>query len=155
LGVASCLANRFDSNCPTIIQSFLRQYEFLTGAVPWLNLVPVLVAMLVGAPLVARELEHSTHRLVWTQGVTRLRWLAVKLGLVLIGCLLAEGILIALLTWWNGPFTRLGGSFGKVFDLEGTAPVAYMAFALAAAVAAGTLLRRALPAMVLTLGLFL
>src|SRR5262249_1128826 len=99
LGVASCLANRFDSNCPTIIQSFLRQYEFLTGAVPWLNLVPVLVAMLVGAPLVARELEHSTHRLVWTQGVTRLRWLAVKLGLVLIGCLLAEGILIALLTW--------------------------------------------------------
>src|SRR5262249_44707756 len=95
-------------------------------------------------------------RLVWTQSVTRQRWLAVKLGVVLAGCLLAEGILIALLTWWRGPFTQLGGSLTtEAFDLEGTAPLGYMVFALAVAVAAGTLLRRALPAMVLTLGLFL
>ena len=155
LGVAGCLTDRFDSNCPQIIQAFGKQFTFLRFAVPWLNLAPVLVAMLVGAPLVARELEHGTHRLVWTQGVTRLRWLVVKLGLVLVGCLLAEAILIALLTWWRGPFSRLEGSFGKVFDLEGTAPVAYMVFAVAAALAAGTLLRRTLPAMVLTLALFL
>ena len=33
-----------------------------------------------GAPLVARELEAGTHRLVWNQSVTRTRWLAIKLG---------------------------------------------------------------------------
>src|SRR5262249_52469764 len=85
LGVAGCLTNRFDSNCPQIIQAFGNQFDFLRFSVPWLNLVPVLVAMLVGAPLVARELEHGTHRLVWTQGVTRLRWLAVKVLLVVVG----------------------------------------------------------------------
>lgn len=156
LGVGACLGNRFNANCPTIIDTFLRQYGFLRAAVPWLNLVPMLVAMLVGAPLVARELEHGTHRMIWTQGATRLRWLGVKLALVLAGCLVAEGILIALLTWWNGPFSQLRGNFSQnAFDLEGTAPVAYMAFALAVAVAAGTLLRRALPAMALTIALFL
>lgn len=156
LGVAGCLANRFDGNCPTIIRGFTDQFGFLRASVPWLNLVPLLVAMLVGAPLVARELEHGTHRLVWTQGVTRLRWLGVKLGLIIAGCLLAEGILIALLTWWEGPFIRMGGNFSQnAFDLEGAAPLAYMAFALAVAVTAGTLLRRALPAMALTIALFL
>jgi hypothetical protein len=158
LGVAACLAGtaRFNGNCPTIIEGFTNQYGFLRESVPWLNLVPMLVAMLVGAPLVARELEHGTHRLVWTQGVTRLRWLSVKLALVIAGCLAVEAALIALLTWWEGPFIRLSGNFGQnVFDLEGTAPVAYMAFALAVAIAAGTLLRRALPAMALTILLFL
>ena len=29
-----------------------------------------------GAPMVARELETGTHRLVWNQSVTRTRWLA-------------------------------------------------------------------------------
>src|SRR5262249_2541522 len=94
LGVAACLARRADSNCSQIIQAFGNQFNYLRFAVPWLNLAPVLVAMLVGAPLVARELEHGTHRLVWSQGVTRLRWLTVKLGLVVVGCVLAEAILI-------------------------------------------------------------
>jgi hypothetical protein len=158
LGVAACLANTstLDPNCGTVINNFLNQFGFLRAAVPWLNLVPLLVAMLVGAPLVARELEGGTYRMVWTQGVTRLRWLTVKLALVIAGCLLAEGVMIALLTWWGGPFTRLNGSFSTdAFDLEGTAPLAYMAFSLAVAVTSGTLLRRALPAMALTIALFM
>ena len=39
-----------------------------------------MIGIFWGAPLVARELETGTYRLVWTQGVTR-RWLAVKLAL--------------------------------------------------------------------------
>ena len=34
------------------------------------------VGVLLGAPLLAQEFEHGTHRMVWTQGVTRGRWLA-------------------------------------------------------------------------------
>jgi hypothetical protein len=158
LGVAACLATTStpNPNCGTIIDNFMMQFGFLRAAAPWLNLVPLLVAMLVGAPLVARELEGGTHRLVWTQGVTRLRWLAVKLAFVIAGCLIAEGAMIALLTWWGAPFTRLNGNFTKeFFDLEGTAPLAYTAFALVVAIASGTLLRRTLPAMALTIALFL
>ena len=44
-------------------------------------IVPALVGVFFGAPLVARELEAGTYRLAWTQSVTRVRWLAVKLAL--------------------------------------------------------------------------
>jgi hypothetical protein len=158
LGVATCIATTSppNPNCNTIVDNFVNQFGFLRAAAPWLNLVPLLVAMLVGAPLVARELEGGTHRMVWTQGVTRLRWLSVKLALVIAGCLLAEGAMIALLTWWDGPFARLSSSFAPdAFDLEGTVPLAYMTFALTVAIASGTLLRRTLPAMALTIALFL
>lgn len=156
LGVGRCLGSTVGSNCSDILDAFRQQWGFLLSAMQWLNFIPALIGILVGAPLVARELEHGTHRMVWTQGTTRLRWLTVKLGLVIAGCLLAEGVFIALLTWWRGPFSRLDSNFSpNAFDLEGAAPLAYMAFALAVAVAAGTLLRRALPAMVLTIALFL
>ena len=46
-----------------------------------LLVVPLLIAMFWGAPLVSREFETGTFRLAWTQGVSRTRWLAVKLGL--------------------------------------------------------------------------
>ncbi len=38
--------------------------------------LPAIVGAFWGAPLVARELETGTHRLVWNQTVTRSRWLA-------------------------------------------------------------------------------
>ena len=41
--------------------------------------VPGLIGIFWGAPLVTRELEERTDRLVWNQSVTRTRWLAVKL----------------------------------------------------------------------------
>ena len=40
----------------------------------------MVVGVFWGAPMIARELEAGTSRLVWTQSVTRTRWLATKLG---------------------------------------------------------------------------
>nr|BFF25825.1 hypothetical protein GCM10025732_37900 [Glycomyces mayteni] len=58
-----------------------------------------------GAPLVARELEAGTHRLAWTQSVTRTRWLTAKLAVAGgVGVLLA-GSLTLLLTWAVSPST--------------------------------------------------
>ncbi len=49
---------------------------------PYIALVvPVVLGMLWGAPLVASELEARTSDFAWTQSVTRTRWLAVKAGL--------------------------------------------------------------------------
>jgi hypothetical protein len=157
LGVDACAANPASNNdCNTFVNTFEQQYAALSSAVPWLNFAPALVAMLVGAPLVARELEHGTHRLIWTQSVTRGRWLTVKLALVVGGCLVVAGLLTALIVWWRGPFDALHGRLSQdAFDQEGIVPLAYMAFVVLLAIAAGALLRRGIPAMVLTLALFL
>jgi hypothetical protein len=155
LGVAACVAHPELSNCSDIERAFAEPYSFLTSALPWLKLLPAFVAILVGAPLVAREFEHGTQRLVWTQSVTRMRWLAFKLGLVLAGCLILSAVLTALLTWWLGPFNQMYGRFDpQSFDFEGVAPLGYMLFAVALAILAGTLLRRSIPAMVVTLAGF-
>jgi hypothetical protein len=55
-----------------------------------LLVLPMLAGMFWGAPLVAREVEHGTHRLVWTQGVSRLRWATTKIGLVSVAVLSAS-----------------------------------------------------------------
>jgi ABC-2 family transporter len=152
LGLAACVAQPERADCNQIERAFAAPYDLLTSALPWLKLLPAFVAILVGAPLVAREFEHGSQRLVWTQSVTRWRWLAAKIGLVLFGCLLLSAVLTALLTWWLGPFNQIYGRFDpQSFDFEGAAPLAYMVFAVALAILAGTLLRRSIPAMVVTL----
>jgi len=160
LGVATCLAQEgapsSNPNCSTIVEGFRQTYGWMDGLISWLNFIPALLAMLVGAPLVARELEQGTQRLVWTQSVTRFWWLAVKLALVLLGALLIGVALSALLTWWRGPLDQLDGRFQpNGFDFEGTAPLAYMLFAVALAIAAGAIIRRSIPAIAATLAVFL
>ncbi len=155
-GVGACLGPSGNANCADIVEAFRHQYGTWEGLLPWLNLAPMLLAMLVGAPLVARELEQRTHHLVWTQSITRLRWVTMKLALILGAGLVASTLLIALLTWWRGPFDHLDGAFAPSgFDFEGIVPLAYMTYAFALAIAAGTLLRRTIPAMTVTVTGFL
>lgn len=68
-----------------------------------LQVAPALVGIFFGAPLIARELETGTFRLAWTQGVTRARWLIVKLTLVgLASCVVAGGLSL-MVAWWANP----------------------------------------------------
>jgi hypothetical protein len=121
--------------------------------------VPALVGLFWGAPLVAREIEAGTHRLVWNQGVTRRRWLAVKLGLVGLGALVAAGLASLAAGWWAGPIdTAAAHDLPRVaplvFAARGVAPIAYAAFAFTLGVATGMLVRRSVPAMAITLVVF-
>jgi hypothetical protein len=156
LGIDACVAETTRSpNCNTALYTFLGDFSFTISAIGWLNVVPVLLGIFIGAPLVARELEQGTFRLAWAQSVTRWRWLAVKLGAVLGAALLTTAALTALLTWWLGPLHHFGALyFPLTFDFEGTVPLAYAAYALALAIAAGTLLRRVVPAMAATIAGF-
>lgn len=119
---------------------------FLAGG---FALVPALIGAFWGAPLVARELEQGTHRLVWNQSVPRRRWLAVKLAVLSAAAALVAGVLGALLTWAASPVDRVAGDrFSTVlFGARGIAPVGYAVFGLVLGVVAGLLLRRTLPAM--------
>ena len=53
------------------------RHLFYAGIVV-LAVAPAIIGVFWGAPLVARELEAGTHRLAWTQSVTRTRWLATS-----------------------------------------------------------------------------
>jgi hypothetical protein len=156
LGIGACLAETTRSpKCNTALYAFQGDFSFAINAIVWLNVLPALLGVFIGAPVVAREIEQGTFRLAWTQSVTRMRWLAAKLGVVLGAALLATAALTALLTWWFAMLDRFGGLyFPLAFDLEGTVPLAYAAYALALAVAVGTLLRRAVPAMAATIAGF-
>jgi hypothetical protein len=110
-----------------------------------------------GAPLISREFENGTHRLAWTQSVTRSRWVAVKLMLVGAASVIETGLLSLVVTWWSSPMDRANmNRFGSgVFGERDITPLGYAAFAFALGVTAGVLIRRALPAMAATLGVFL
>ena len=118
--------------------------------------VPALIGIFWGAPLVAREFETGTFRLAWTQGISRTRWLAVKLGLVGAFSMIVAGLLSLMATWWSGPFDQAYQLriTPTVFHTSGIVPVGYAAFAFALGVTAGMIIRRTLPAMAVTLVIF-
>jgi hypothetical protein len=115
--------------------------------------MPALIGMFWGAPLVARELEHRTYHLVWTQSVSRTRWLATKVGLVGLASVALAGLFSLMVTWWSSPFDRITDTpfSPSFFDRRDIVPVAYAAFAFALGTTAGILIRRTLPAMATTL----
>jgi ABC-type transport system involved in multi-copper enzyme maturation permease subunit len=119
--------------------------------------VPALIGAFWGAPLISRELEHGTQRLVWTQSITRTRWLATKLALVGLASVVATGLLSLMVTWWSRPIDEFNQNrFGSgVFGERDIAPLGYAAFGFVLGVTAGLLIRRALPAMAATLAVFL
>jgi hypothetical protein len=126
--------------------------------VPYLSLiVPVVLGMLCGAPLVAHELEARTSDFAWGQSVTRTRWLTVKAGWLLLAAAACGGVVTALTTWWSGPVNAQSASAfdpGQ-FDTQGIVPIGYAVFAMALGIAAGTVARRTLPAVAVALGGFI
>ena len=126
--------------------------------VPYIALiVPAILGMLWGAPLVAHELEARTSDFAWTQSVTRTRWLAVKAGWLLLAAAACGGAIAALTTWWSGPSNaQSAGAFDPgQFDTQGIVPIGYAVFAMALGIAAGTVARRTLPAIAVALGGFI
>jgi hypothetical protein len=120
-------------------------------------LVPALAGVLLGAPLVAHEIETGTTSFAWTQGITRTRWLLVKTGWLLLAAAVCGGAVSALVTFWSGPVNAMQADQfnGDFFDTQGLVPVGYAVFATALGIAAGTLLRRTLPAIAVTVGVFI
>src|SRR5690348_8328861 len=133
LGVADCLAHPTHPNCRDIVGSFYDDYGGLVGISEWLNLLPALLGLLVGAPLVAREIEQGTHYLVWTQGISAGRWLAIKLAILFAVTITATLLLTVVMSWWHATaWNQLQGHITpEMYDFEGIVPLAYAVFALA------------------------
>jgi ABC-type transport system involved in multi-copper enzyme maturation permease subunit len=114
--------------------------------------LPAFIGAFWGAPLVAREIESGTHRLVWTQGVSRARWLAAKLAVAGVVAVVTTAVVSAVFSWWSQPLDAAGNRIGTAnFGQRGVAPVAYALFALALGTLLGAVTKRTLPSMAATL----
>jgi ABC-type transport system involved in multi-copper enzyme maturation permease subunit len=150
-GLAACLARGPATSCGTDIMAFTNRFGSAVNVAFWsvLLIAPGLLGVLIGAPLIARELEFGTWRLAWSQTVPRTRWLAVKLALVTGGVIVLGAAMTAVITWYRAPMDRLTGHFiNNAYDYEGLVLTAYILCAFGFAVLAGLLIRRSIPAMV-------
>jgi hypothetical protein len=124
-------------------------------------LTPALIGIFWGAPLLTRELESGSFRMLWTQSISRTRWLNVKLLLIGTASVITGGLLSLIVTWWSAPIDAVGISPGAYrfspvrFGSTGIVPIGYAAFAFTLGVAIGLLVRRTLPAMAITFAVFL
>ncbi|MEV7911355.1 ABC transporter permease [Streptomyces griseus] len=125
-----------------------RGYNYITSII---NGFPLILAVFVGAPLIAGDQENGTAQLVTTQSMSRRQWLIAKLGLAYILALVSGVVLSALFTWWWKPHRSLFLNEwidGAVFDNTGPVLPAFLLFLTAAGITIGALVRRMLPAMV-------
>ena len=155
--VAAC-----QSDCDGVVSTFLTRFRSSSAfpsylaALGALYILPALLGLFWGAPLIARELETGTHRLAWNQSVTRTRWLAVKLAA---GCAIAVAS-TGLLTWAATVWAQRIDSASHdrmvplLFGSRGIVPVGYAVFAFLLGVTTGMLLRRVVPAMAVTLAVY-
>jgi ABC-2 family transporter protein len=154
-GLASCLASP-GSDCSQLSNLFLARYSSLQFVAALFLMLPALLGLFWGAPLLAREVEHGTHRLAWTQSISRSRWLSAKLAVLAGASIVGAAVMGWGLSWWSRPFvTASDDRFSPgIFDVRGIAPLGYALFALALGVAAGAFIRRTLPAMAASLAGF-
>jgi hypothetical protein len=123
-----------------------------------IGLVPVLIGAFAGAPLLARELENGTYRFAWTQGLVRERQAIAKLALLGLTLVVLAGAFGELFSWFFQPFLwteQMNRLTDGVFDSSGIVFPAFTLVAFAIGAFLGMLLRRVIPALAATLGVYL
>jgi hypothetical protein len=120
---------------------------------------PCLAGILLGAPMVAGETDGSTHRLAWTQGISRGRWLLDSYAVLAGGALVLVAVVLVIAQWWSGTAwlnipsaIALGGDRIQpdIFSVSGVVPMAYTLFAVTLGAAAGAITRRTTAAIATT-----
>ncbi|HEY4348340.1 MAG TPA: hypothetical protein VGM80_12190 [Gaiellaceae bacterium] len=146
--------------CGNLFLNANRMNPILAGGYA-LQVVPVIIGMFVGAPVLAREMETGTFRYAWTQGFGRLRWTLAKLILLGLVLAVATGAMSVLFSWYYHPyfearnpavsFSEMAPLSPGLFPLHGVTFAAWTLAAFAIGGLAGMLLRRIVPAMAATL----
>jgi hypothetical protein len=151
------------AGCAVLVTNFDNVGGFLANGLIF-QAVPALIGALIGAPVLARELETGTFRYAWTQGFGRWRWTLAKL--LALGAVVAAvaGALSVLFSWYYQPYFVTRNQtlslhewtpfLPGLFDLRGVSFAAWTLVAFAIGGLAGMLIRRVVPAIVVTLGTY-
>jgi hypothetical protein len=152
-GLAACRAS---GTCGGLQKQLFGKEGIIIEIINLTIIAPAIIGMFLGAPLVARDLEQHTSKLIWTQAITRRRWFLTKLGWLGLVATAWSAAIAALVTWWSAPLNALGHQrlWPGQFDIQGIAPAAYSVFAFALGVTAGLLVRRTVPALGITIAGF-
>jgi hypothetical protein len=154
-GVAACVGDPSRTGCAEIVERFTDDHGEWGQRLLWFAFLPAVVGIFVGAPMLAREFEHGTWKLAFTQSVGRARWLVVKLAVVGASAAAFAAVVGLLLTWWREPLDAIGGRLRtSAFTIAAPSLSAVTLFAFATGVLAGALLRRTIAAMAVTLVAF-
>ena len=153
--LSTSLVAHCHAGCHLATTQFESHDHFMANALDLLALVaPALIGIFWGAPLLARELETGTYRLAWTQSVSRSRWLVTKIAVVGLLSVTAAALLTLTITWWYRALDTVSANQYDIFDRRDIAPIAYAAFAFASGALIGAVIRRTLPAMATSLGVY-
>jgi hypothetical protein len=139
-GLAGCLAAGGD--CTGLVDAFIDANADPLGTLGMLIYAPLLIGLFWGGPVISREVEQGTHRLVWTQSISPSRWFAVRIALLLAGASLVGTVIALLFAWFAQPYMRLGAEGYSAINPPFYALPA-MAVALAAFLMPWLLLREA------------
>jgi ABC-type transport system involved in multi-copper enzyme maturation permease subunit len=151
----SSLVAHCHTGCDLAVSQFSSHDHGMSTALDLVaQFAPALLGIFWGAPLVARELETGTFRLVWTQSVSRKRWLVTKLALGALMTVTAGALITLTITWWNRGLDIATSNQYDLFDRRNIVLVAYAAFAFAVGALVGAIIRRTLPAMAATLAVY-
>jgi ABC-2 family transporter protein len=145
---ATCLALK-DRYPGSLQAAFASHYNFAILMSKYgLPAVFALIGALIGAPLVAREVEQRTHLAAWTQSVSRRRWYTAKTS-ALAAFLAVAGLIAGTVNAWLQHQFSAGDTTSSRWSWFASASLALAGEAVLAftlAVAFGALLRRTLPA---------
>ncbi len=158
--VASCAQNPANPSCtdlsgslfqPTIDQALLHLAPLA------ILLLPLILGLFWGAPLLSKEYTEGTDKLVWTQSVSRRKWLTIKLTWILVATAIFMGAFTALATWWahTSNSLEMNRFDSGVFFEQGIVPVTYGIFAVALGTMFGAWFRKTMIALGVTLGLYI
>jgi len=120
----------------------------------WINVntgiaivVPLLVGMFIGAPLIAREVETGTIKLAWAQSLTPFAWFAWKSGAAIaVGVIVCTCCAAATLTAARLGAVPWSGSPWPGYDLTPILEAAYGLLAVVIGIGFSTVIGRSIPA---------
>jgi len=148
-----CVQNRFHTPCGNFENWFANNTDPFSAMVIALHVLPVVIGVFVGAPLLSRELESGTFRFTWTQGIGRSRAVVTTFVLLAVFVTLTTCALGLLLNWFAHPFEIIGIESqwqSGLFDMTGPMLATWTLFGLALGTFVGSLIGRTVAAMAVT-----
>ncbi len=146
----NCFENGEDQLCGQLVNDYFTQISRWGNLSTLLHGVPLAAAALIIIPTL-HEFERGTHRLAWTQSISRRRWALSRFGFAAaIGVAITVVWAFVAAHWRSSLMNGAGQNFGQdYFELSPIVLFGYGLFAIALGLAAAVLVRRLIPTLAL------